>query len=122
MARKAPLSPPCDGSLVAPVVPPLYAREDDQDVKCITFSSGRRGRTRLSVVGGLGGAEASLGGLTNPGVPVVNADYVRRYRTYYARKDYRSRCEGGGWAEIRELQRFWPQTLWPPSMRCFPYR
>jgi hypothetical protein len=65
-------------------------------------------------------AETSLGSLTNPGVPVVNAGYVRRYRTYYARKDYRSRCEGGGWAEIRELQRYWPQTLWPPSMRCFP--
>lgn len=56
-------------------------------------------------------AETSLGSLTNPGVPVVNAGYVRRYRTYYARKDYRSRCEGGGWAEIRELQRYWPQTL-----------
>jgi len=67
-------------------------------------------------------AETSLGSLTNPGVLVVNAGYVRRYRAYYARKDYRSRCEGGGWAEIRELQRYWPQTLWPPSMRCFPYR
>ena len=30
-------------------------------------------------------AETSLGSLTNPGVPVVNAGYVRRYRTYYAR-------------------------------------
>ena len=70
---------------------------------------------------GPGEAEASLGGLISPGVPVVNAGYVRRYRTHYARKDYRSRCEGGGWAEIRELQRFWPQTLWPPAW-CFPYR
>ena len=39
---------------------------------------------------GPGEAEASLGGLTDPGIPVVNAGYVRRYRTYYARKDYRS--------------------------------
>jgi hypothetical protein len=22
---------------------------------------------------------------------------------------------------IREYQRAWPPTLWPPSMRCFPY-
>ena len=24
--------------------------------------------------------------------------------------------------EIRELQRRWPETNWPRSMRCFPYR
>ena len=30
---------------------------------------------------GPGDAEASLGGLTGPGIPVVNAAYVRRYRT-----------------------------------------
>jgi hypothetical protein len=68
-----------------------------------------------------GQAHASSLGLTSPGVPVVDAGYSRRYRDYYA-ADYRYRCEGGGWAEIRELQRFWPQQLWPPSMRCFPYR
>jgi len=48
-------------------------------------------------------AETSLGSLTNTGVLVVNAGYVRRYRAYYARKDYRSRCEGGGWAEALQL-------------------
>ena len=69
-----------------------------------------------------GQAHASPRGLTSPGVPVTDAGYTRRSRNYYAAKDYRYRCEGGGWAEIRELQRFWPQQLWPPSMRCFPYR
>jgi hypothetical protein len=69
-----------------------------------------------------GQGHASSGGLTSPGVPVVDAGYGRRYRTYYAPKDARYRCEGGGWAEIRELQRFRPEQLWPPSMRCFPYR
>jgi hypothetical protein len=31
----------------------------------------------LALWAGPGAAEASLGGLTNPGVPVVNAGYVR---------------------------------------------
>ena len=54
---------------------------------------------------GPGDAEASLGGLTGPGIPGGQCslcpaipDILRSY--------YRSRCEGGGWAEIRELQRF----------------
>ena len=76
----------------------------------------------LGVWASPGQAHASSGGLTSPGVSVVEAGYSRRYRTYYAAKDARYRCEGGGWAEIRELQRHWPQQLWPPSMRCFPYR
>jgi hypothetical protein len=80
----------------------------------------------IALWAGLGEAEAapfSVGGLTSPGASAVDVGYNRRHRSYYAYKGYRSRsCAGGGYAEIRELQRFWPQTSWPPSMRCFPYR
>ena len=73
---------------------------------------------------GLGAAEAaSSGGLTSPGAPAVDVGYNRRHRSYYDYEDYRSdSCAGVGFAAIRELQRRWPETLWPPSMRCFPYR
>ena len=65
-------------------------------------------------------------GLTNPGLEVEDAGYRRanRNREYY---DYQygvpERSERympfGGSDEIRELQRFWSQTNWPPSMRYF---
>jgi hypothetical protein len=71
---------------------------------------------------GLGETEAapfSAGALTNAGAP-IDVSYYRRHRSYYAYKS--QNCAGPGYNEIRELQRRWPQTLWPPSMRCFPYR
>jgi hypothetical protein len=68
-------------------------------------------------------APVSVRSPTSPGVVAVDVSYNRRHRSYYAYEDVRSHnCDGGGYAGIRELQRFWPQTLWPPSMRCFPYR
>jgi hypothetical protein len=80
----------------------------------------------IALWAGLGKAEAapfSVGSLTSPNSPAVDVGYTRRHRSYYGNEDYRSySCAGGGYAEIRELQRLWPQTLWPPSMRCFPYR
>ena len=54
--------------------------------------------------------------LTGSGVPAVNAGYKKRYRSTYTSQ----RCANRD--EIRELQRTWPETLWPKSMRCFPYR
>jgi len=35
-------------------------------------------------------------------------------------KHYSNRCVNQD--EIRELQRTFPQTNWPKSMRCFPHR
>ena len=54
--------------------------------------------------------------LTGPGVPAVSAAYKKRYPPGYTSH----RCANEH--EIRELQRMWPETLWPKSMRCFPYR
>ena len=54
--------------------------------------------------------------LTGPGIPAVSAAYKKRYRPAYTSQ----RCANEH--EIRELQRTWPETLWPKSMRCFPYR
>ena len=80
----------------------------------------------IALWAGLGDAEAapfSVGGLTSPGARTVDVGYNRRHRSYYDYEDYRSdSCAGGGFAAIRELQRRWPETLWPPSMRCFAYR
>ena len=42
------------------------------------------------------------------------------YGPNYSVRSYRARPYGGS-DEIRELQRFHPETLWPPSMRYFPY-
>ena len=36
-------------------------------------------------------------------------------------RSYRAMPYGGS-DEIRELQRRFPETLWPPSMRYFPYQ
>jgi hypothetical protein len=54
--------------------------------------------------------------LTGSGVPAVDAGYKKRYRSTYTSQ----RCANRD--EIRELQRMWPETLGPKSMRCFPYR
>ena len=53
---------------------------------------------------------------TDLGVPAVDAGYKKRYHSTYTSQ----RCANRD--EIRELQRMWPETLWPKSMRCFPYR
>ena len=54
--------------------------------------------------------------LTGSGGPAVDAGYKKGYRSTYASQ----RCANRH--EIRELQRMWLETLWPKSMRCFPYR
>jgi hypothetical protein len=79
----------------------------------------------IALWAGAGSAVAapfSVGGLTSPDVLAVDVSFNRRHQVYYAYEDRYDRCAGGGYAAIRELQRRWPQTLWPPSMRCFPYR
>lgn len=74
---------------------------------------------------------ATASGLTSPGFEVHEAGYSNRgkrrslyvedyYAPNYAGRSYRSMPYGGS-DEIRELQRFHPETLWPPSMRYFPY-
>ena len=82
----------------------------------------------IVLVVGLGGVEAASfpgDSLTNLGVPTVDVRYYRRHPSYYYRRggdpSYTSRhCYNRD--EIRELQRMWPETNWPRSMRCFPYR
>lgn len=69
----------------------------------------------ISLWATLGEAEATpalLGGLHVPGVPVLAVGHRKRHRSHYSHS-----CD-----EIRELQRMWPETRWPPSMRCHPYR
>jgi hypothetical protein len=61
--------------------------------------------------------------LANSGV--IDVGYYRRHPPYYYRwggdPSYVARhCYDRD--EIRELQRMWPETNWPRSMRCFPYR
>jgi hypothetical protein len=87
----------------------------------------------IALWAGHGEAEAApffVGGLTSQGAPAVDVGYYGRHRSirsYYAYEDYPYRSYryryygGGGSDEVRELQRFWPQTLWPPSMRYYPY-
>jgi hypothetical protein len=65
-------------------------------------------------------------GLTNPGLEVEDAGYRRekKNREYYAYQYGVTGRSGrympfGGSDEIRELQRYWPYTNWPPSMRYF---
>ena len=80
----------------------------------------------IVLVVGLGGVEAapfSGDSLTNSGVPTVDVRYYRRHPSYYSAggPSYNSRrCYNRD--EIRELQRMWPETNWPRSMRCVPYR
>ena len=80
----------------------------------------------IVLVVGLGGVEAASfpgDSLTNSGVPTVDVRYYRRHPSYYYRRGdlytYRH-CYNRD--EIRELQRMWPETNWPRSMRCVPYR
>jgi hypothetical protein len=65
-------------------------------------------------------------GLTNPGLEVEDAGYRRakKNREYYVYQyGVPERSERympfGGSDEIRELQRYWPYTNWPRSMRYF---
>ena len=43
------------------------------------------------------------------------------YRDYPAYGGYHYRNYGNGHDEIRELQRLFPSTNWPPSMRYYSY-
>jgi len=65
-----------------------------------------------------------LDGLTTSSLPTIDARYYRRYpSSYYYRGGHQytsPHCYNRD--EIRELQRMWPETNWPRSMRCFPYR
>ena len=82
----------------------------------------------IVLVVGLGRVEAASfpgDSLTKSGVPTVDVRYYRRHPSYYYRRrggpSYTSRdCYNHD--EIRELQRMWPETNWPRSMRCVPYR
>jgi hypothetical protein len=86
----------------------------------------------LAVVGtlgiGIGNTEAAppvlSDGLTISSLPTIDVRYYRRYPPpyyYRGRHSYVSpHCYNKD--EIRELQRMWPETNWPRSMRCFPYR
>jgi hypothetical protein len=72
----------------------------------------------IALWAGLGEAEAaplSVGGLTGSGVPVLDVGYNRRHRSTTPPHGCANRDE------IRELQREYPETRWPPSMRCVPY-
>lgn len=76
-------------------------------------------------VGNVEAASFALDSLANSGVQTVDVRYYRRHPAYYYRRgrdpSYTSRhCYNRD--EIRELQRMWPETNWPRSMRCFPYR
>ena len=68
-------------------------------------------------VGNVEAASFALDNLANPGVQTVDVRYYRRWGdpSYRAGHCYNR-------DEIRELQRRWPETNWPRSMRCFPYR
>jgi hypothetical protein len=79
--------------------------------------------TGLGIGGGNVEAASFALDLASPGVQTVDVRYYRRYRSYYYRwwpdPSY-THCYNRD--EIRELQRRWPETNWPRSMRCFPYR
>ena len=76
-------------------------------------------------VGNAEAASVPLEGLTTSGLPTIDVRYYRQYpSSYYYRGRHPSytspHCYNRD--EIRELQRMWPETNWPRSMRCFPYR
>ena len=66
-------------------------------------------------VGNVEAATFAFDSLASPDVQTVDVRYYRRYPSYTAGHCYNR-------DEIRELQRMWPETNWPRSMRCFPYR
>jgi len=74
----------------------------------------------------IGNAEAAsvlLNVLTTSSLPTIRVRYYRYPPPYYyrGRHSYVSpHCYNKD--EIRELQRMWPETNWPRSMKCFPYR
>jgi hypothetical protein len=82
----------------------------------------------LGLVAGAGTASAApqAPSLTGPGLQVADVGYKRYYRRYqpdYYVSDYYApsyrvyRNIPGGNNEIRELQRLFPSTNWPPSLR-----
>jgi hypothetical protein len=87
----------------------------------------------FGLVAGAGSTNAApqAPGLTSPGLQVEDAGYKRYYRRYqpysygpdYYVSDYYApsyrvyRDIPGGNNEIRELQRLFPSTNWPPSLR-----
>ncbi len=88
----------------------------------------------LGFVAGLASASAAplaaSAGLASPGLKAEDAAYKRsKNRSLYVEDSYGSTSfarssQGmpfGGSDEVRELQRLHPETLWPPSMRYFPY-
>jgi hypothetical protein len=61
---------------------------------------------------------ASAGGYGHRYYPSYGPDYGSyEYPAEYGRYGYRH--YGNGHAEIRELQRLFPSTNWPPSMRYY---
>lgn len=84
---------------------------------------------------GSGQAEAApgqgLNSFASSGLPVEQAGYYKRqYRSYqpYAYGSYPGGYSGHGYNsnghgnyEIRELQRLFPSTNWPPSLRYHQY-
>jgi hypothetical protein len=74
-------------------------------------------------VGHVEAASFAFDSLASPSVQTVDVRYYRRYPSYYYRRwgdPSNTHCYNRD--EIRELQRMWPETNWPRSMRCFPYR
>jgi hypothetical protein len=82
------------------------------------------------LLAGAGPAEAAPGqalhGLASPALPVEQIGYYRRYNRSYGPNEYSTnygsygyRSYGRGHDEIRELQRLFPSTNWPPSMRYY---
>jgi hypothetical protein len=83
---------------------------------------------------GSGEAQAApgqgLNSVASSGLPVEQAGYYRRYRSYqpYAHESYPGGYSNYGYRsyghtnyEIRELQRLFPSTNWPPSLRYHQY-
>jgi hypothetical protein len=76
-------------------------------------------------VGNVEAASFAFDSLASPDVQTVDVRYYRRYPSYYHRRWGDPSYTAGhcyNRDEIRELQRMWPETNWPRSMRCFPYR
>jgi hypothetical protein len=69
-----------------------------------------------------------LNTLAASGLPVEQAGYYKRYNRSYQPyaygsypSGYRYRSYGHSNYEVRELQRLFPSTNWPPSMRYHQY-
>jgi hypothetical protein len=80
----------------------------------------------IALAVGLGKGEAAdlpLSGLTNTRILIVDARSRRYPRYYYSGGSgsfFFNHCFNRD--EIRELQRRYPETNWPRSMRCYPHR